>query len=112
MRGEDFFLSTQAGRDTGSPPRAWGGLSGAGRADLGHRITPTCVGRTQVPQGGSRLRRITPTCVGRTCLCFSARWYSADHPHVRGEDTAAAASPFSVVGSPPRAWGGLPHEPK
>ena len=52
--------------------------------------------------------RITPTCVGRTFSRTSGRHRSADHPHVRGEDSGSVDPRSPAKGSPPRAWGGRP----
>jgi len=51
-------------------------------------------------------RRITPTCVGRTTRGTRTGRSSADHPHVRGEDVYTSDNGATVIGSPPRAWGG------
>ena len=72
----------------GSPPRAWGGLEYGEPLPVEIRFTPTGVGRTSTDRPGTR-----PTPV---------------HPHGRGEDTARTAQRDDAVGSPPRAWGGLP----
>src|SRR6185369_13984871 len=65
-RGEDYLQQIKDWRDTGSPPRAWGGRHLRHRRRRGDRITPTGVGRT-APDRSVRAR-------------------SADHPHGRGED--------------------------
>ena len=86
VRGEDYTACATSFTGIGSPPRAWGGLNERGeRLGVG-RFTPTCVGRTWVPD--SVTERIPV------------------HPHVRGEDAAARQPWATVLGSPPRAWGG------
>ena len=86
MRGEDAFLYDTLTARTGSPPRAWGGPQAATADPAGHRLTPTCVGRTRCTRGRGR----APTA----------------HPHVRGEDTFDGDAMPRIDGSPPRAWGG------
>ena len=51
-------------------------------------------------------RRLTPTCVGRTQVIGSPGCTTTAHPHVRGEDDADLRRGAGVAGSPPRAWGG------
>ena len=55
---------------------------------------------------GRPVGRITPTCVGRTRRARAPGRRGADHPHVRGEDTATSEDQTDNIGSPPRAWGG------
>ena len=87
VRGEDSAQIAVGKHASGSPPRAWGGRAKQAEGDLGPRLTPTCVGRTMFRP--ARPRRTTA------------------HPHVRGEDWAAATIYQPGGGSPPRAWGGL-----
>src|SRR5690606_24760758 len=86
VRGEDGDRRQARDQLSGSPPRAWGGPPTVSRFFPGRRLTPTCVGRTQVI--GS------PGCT------------TTAHPHVRGEDDADLRRGAGVAGSPPRAWGG------
>src|SRR5208337_1857139 len=71
----------------GSPPRAWGQ----------HICTLSII----------RLNRFTPTRVGTTheTSCWASG--QAVHPHARGDNAFANLFPFTIVGSPPRAWGQL-----
>src|SRR5690606_422411 len=52
------------------------------------------------------LVRLIPTCVGRTIGVSYSSWYSAAHPHIRGEDPRRASQALRIDGSPPHAWGG------
>ena len=85
VRGEYTVLLADRGGCRGSPPRAWGILSGRS-----HR---------------SRSRRFTPTCVGNTRSPSPARLPPPVHPHVRGEYDSPRRGPSPAAGSPPRAWG-------
>ncbi len=86
VRGEDFVLAPECPPFDGAPPRAWGG-------------PPPELGTTQS-------LRSTPTCVGRTASPHSPGRSLSEHPHVRGEDTAATGAAKAHTGAPPRAWGG------
>ncbi len=86
VRGEDAVSSCHYSPHRGAPPRAWGGPGGEPGRVGGGRSTPTCVGRTRSPAA------ITAPI--------------AEHPHVRGEDTARGGGAANLVGAPPRAWGG------
>ena len=91
MCGEDARSTATAVSAMGAPPRAWGGRLGLHRAAVARRSTPTCVGRTAP--------RLSP---GSTVT---------EHPHVCGEDRAAAVTGFDGDGAPPRVWGGLANVP-
>ena len=55
-----------------------------------------------------RLRqRFTPTCVGKTAVPERPSLCSPVHPHVRGEDGRRRRKTPTWFGSPPRAWGRL-----
>ena len=86
VRGEDASTSSTLRSRSGSPPRAWGGPTGAGKS--------------------RSLQRLTPTCVGRTQRWVVHRYWLAAHPHVRGEDSMRMIPSAGPRGSPPRAWGG------
>ena len=85
MRGEYRIGRLVAREKLGSPPHAWG----IRRMFLiplpGLRFTPTCVGNTSLPRGGS-----VPSPV---------------HPHMRGEYDAVIEIEDELGGSPPHAWG-------
>ena len=85
LRGE--YLVAQASSTTvpGSPPLAWGILSAMRPAGHLLRITPTCVGNTQVVVLKESLKQ--------------------DHPHLRGEYAGEVAAIRAIKGSPPLAWG-------
>ena len=85
MRGEDLAQRVTAMITTGSPPHARGRLQDDDR---------------RLPGGG-----ITPACAGKTvfgCCRGCGAW---DHPRMRGEDAATAATLAGIVGSPPHARG-------
>ena len=52
-------------------------------------------------------RRFIPTCVGRTLSSTITSDTITVHPHVRGADSVIMGLVYSVIGSSPRAWGGL-----
>jgi len=82
----DNRLSTRARTAIyGSPPRAWGQLTGAGAS----------IGRV----------RFTPTGVGTIVCGAAAASGSTVHPHGRGDNPTYSVCPGSPTGSPPRAWG-------
>jgi len=85
VRGEDSSSHACCSGVTGSPPRAWGRLDNDALSRLGHRFTPTCVGKTTCP---------SPSFAADTV-----------HPHVRGEDGSPGGKYSTHIGSPPRAWG-------
>ena len=87
VRGEDKKVIEICHAASGSPPRAWGGLTPGGLPRVPVRLTPTCVGRT------------VPVVTVRVC--------APAHPHVRGEDWSRPRTTARTIGSPPRAWGGL-----
>ena len=88
VRGEDCPSPSSTTPDTGSPPRAWGGLG--------------------LDFDQPRPQRLTPTCVGRTCRTPHPLRRPTAHPHVRGEDVPMVRWTYRFSGSPPRAWGGRP----
>ena len=90
MRGE-YFINFRIGNIfPGSPPLAWG--------IHGFRHT------------FASLLRITPTCVGNTDVDYSRGCPKQDHPHLRGEYSAKLNRKRLSLGSPPLAWGIPPTE--
>ena len=85
MRGEHTQAKGVGEDQKGSPPRAWG--------------------TRNIIQVVIKLVRITPTCVGNTQLTFPPCPAPSDHPHVRGEHKERIFLDVSYKGSPPRAWG-------
>ncbi len=85
VRGEDKSPAPPLVYDDGSPPRAWG--------------------RLYCQDAPHDRARFTPTCVGKTLVTASVTFFSAVHPHVRGEDAHGDVRCDSIIGSPPRAWG-------
>ena len=85
VRGEDEYLYKEASGQRETPPRAWGRRIGNLR--------------------GSHKSRNTPTCVGKTLPNLSPEALRQKHPHVRGEDRAAADEAERTRETPPRAWG-------
>ena len=85
MRGEYSWLTVAGEIVQGSPPLAWGILLYHGMSRRKTRITPTCVGNTQLDGV------ISP-------------WIE-DHPHLRGEYTPPPSLDRLSTGSPPLAWG-------
>ncbi len=85
MRGEDRCGGSRLNVTSGSPPHAWGRLPQFGGSCQFRRFTPTCVGKTRIPQ--------------RKSSGFPV------HPHMRGEDHRKPVAQISKVGSPPHAWG-------
>ncbi len=55
--------------------------------------------------GNARPQRFTPMCMGKTLTVGDWRSVRPVHPHVHGEDSAAASRPRNRCGSPPCAWG-------
>ena len=49
--------------------------------------------------------RITPTCVGNTDLVLLAAGAGRDHPHLCGEHQKSPTSDYRPAGSPPPVWG-------
>ena len=85
MRGDSTPLPTQPRPWPGSPPHAWGQLSGSLTAATPGRFTPTCVGTAhRLAHKGSRSRV---------------------HPHMRGDSRRTYGSGNNRNGSPPHAWG-------
>ncbi len=88
VRGEDRLASEVAYRCRETPPRAWGRRQPSHDSGQHDGNTPTCVGKTQVPQG----------------LVVQLR----KHPHVRGEDAGRDPESKRDEETPPRAWGRRP----
>ncbi len=86
-RGENVGPFANLFPQHGPSPRAWGERSDTDEDNRTLRTIPTRVGRT--PGGVSRERAKT------------------DHPHARGENSAACPSNEVVTGPSPRAWGEL-----
>ena len=84
-RGESGKLPSVGAFLHGSPPRTWGKLFLAEGKVVGHRFTPTCVGKASKK-------------------ALRASWHSV-HPHVRGESQLGVRDGERLGGSPPRAWG-------
>ena len=85
MRGENWRLSFLFRLFDGSSPRAWGKLYAVFRGVVRARIIPTCVGKTNI--------------------CHIHMGFTADHPHVRGENSLTPRRKHGLDGSSPRAWG-------
>ncbi len=85
--GEDIYYAVVCGSIRGSPPRVWGRRGRSRLVASMARITPTCVGKTQMD--GNAPRRLR------------------DHPHVCGEDLLGRGRAPQLAGSPPRVWGRL-----
>ena len=85
VRGENFSIRKLAAMETGPSPRAWGKRN--------HRDHPMPIQRT------------IPTCVGKTQVRQQERSMSADHPHVRGENSKRFSITAFHSGPSPRAWG-------
>ncbi len=105
VRGEDFGEGIRFPRDTGSPPRAWGRRHYPAGGARSPGSPPRAWGRHGVEPVGGPAQRFTPTCVGKTGVPRAPCPPWSVHPHVRGEDSAAAAATGGSFGSPPRAWG-------
>ena len=84
-RGEKMQDRRGRVEDCGTSPRAWGEASARSRAAPTPRNIPTGVGRRQNERTSSRLLE--------------------EHPHGRGEKSAAAGSSWGWRGTSPRAWG-------
>ena len=85
MRGENEQKLLACKRCSGPSPRAWGKHINASALASGTGTIPTCV--------------------GKTCPRSPERTESADHPHVRGENTPPANRTVHYFGPSPRAWG-------
>ncbi len=85
VRGAHCRGGTQSSVASGPSPRAWGSLRPGGRAPVGARSIPTCVGLT--PHRVTSVRAL------------------AVHPHVRGAHEEAADLVDLDQGPSPRAWG-------
>ena len=85
MRGENVERRTPVALYLGTPPHAWGKLTGCKDPPAENRYTPTCVGKTLYCQ--------------RLVVTISV------HPHMRGENSISANFPASKTGTPPHAWG-------
>ena len=90
MRGEYKGHKGYAKSIQGSPPHAWG--------ILGYTYDEV------------KTERITPTCVGNTDINHSCPDWNKDHPHMRGEYSLGRTRQALSRGSPPRAWGILKEE--
>ena len=88
--GKTLQANKVALKESCSPPRVWGKLSGLpGRAAL-CRFTPTRVGKTSVRWFAFvESRRFTPTRVGKTCDLPYRKASSTVHPHACGENAVA-----------------------
>ena len=84
-RGEYGWRIDRHLSPTGSPPRTWGILAGAGRP--------------------ASCSRFTPTHVGNTASAPDTRPLAAVHPHARGEYEGGKMTMHAIFGSPPRTWG-------
>ena len=85
MRGENKPSRSEHGLDHGTSPHAWG------KQDPSFIMKP--------------VRRNIPTCVGKTfpaspCICATA-----EHPHMRGENSPGCAVIDNPPGTSPHAWG-------
>ena len=85
MRGDSANCPRPLAHIAGSPPHAWGQLTGAG----GHLE----------PAG------FTPTCVGTAAWGRLSRPTTWVHPHMRGDSETKAYRRCILAGSPPHAWG-------
>ena len=92
VRGDEPRRSDENAGNLGSPPRAWGRARVGRRPERGARFTPTCVGTRRRWRAG---RRAAPV-----------------HPHVRGDERWTRAVESMSSGSPPRAWGREPPQPR
>ena len=124
--GEQYRLPDPIGSPGWFTPRAWGRCRV--ELDLGpdDQFTPTCVRRMSCPRAmglhspvhphvrgddaGHRCadrehHRFTPTCVGTMILRLLRYCCSAVHPHMRGDDVTLSCASWTIIGSPPRAWG-------
>ena len=106
VRGEDVKMRFAKISQSGSPPRAWGGLQPVLPDPAPGRLTPTCVGRTWSWPPGMHGESAHPHVRGEDGAGWSGDGGDAAHPHVRGEDTPQPHCDNAVRGSPPRAWGG------
>ncbi len=84
MRGEQTRPAGRASWRLGAPPRAW-------RADYGST-------------GSRGAGRSTSTCVETSWRGRQLRSWTAEHLHVRGDQSAACDWPPPTNGAPPRAW--------
>ncbi len=107
-RGEQCQMWAEDPDGRGSPPRAWGaGLLPFWRGGGGLGFTPTGVGSRARPAHRGHRRRFTPTGVGSRSHGSRPRRSSTVHPHGRGEQASALLDCWTVIGSPPRAWGAV-----
>ncbi len=126
MCGENYEWILWDQAILGIPPRVWGKLVYVQHVDLRSRNTPTCVGKTGVPEGVlvnvkeyphvcgensgeeravAETIRNTPTCVGKTGELILADECGQEYPHVCGENAVAASAVVVPAGIPPRVWG-------
>ena len=84
-RGDNFLRDQTDPTIDGSPPRAWGQLSGASLRRQRCRFTPTGVGTIASARASSTR--------------------AAVHPHGRGDNVIVMDIRSFLLGSPPRAWG-------
>ncbi len=85
LRGEDIALWLHQITFSETPPPAWGRLTHASNTRRLERNTPTCVGKTGLPQ-------------------FGESWLGK-HPHLRGEDSVSGVFWINAWETPPPAWG-------
>ena len=83
--GENLQSGDYAVQIDGSPPRVWGKHESLCKGESKARFTPTCVGKTHIPQQLSSLPTV--------------------HPHVCGENFLDVYASPGAPGSPPRVWG-------
>ena len=87
MRGENSLASGLSARSCGPSPHAWGKQRWGWCWRGSGRTIPTCVGKTR-----------------KFCAMPAP---SADHPHMRGENTGDVDNVFAIHGPSPHAWGKL-----
>ena len=85
VRGDNKLMSMSSSFSSGPSPRAWG--------------------QPNRYQQVAMLARTIPTCVGTTLVVFLAVAGTADHPHVRGDNSIRLSVVLVIVGPSPRAWG-------
>ena len=128
-RGDNDVVAGVRVKQLGSPPRAWGQYWLGGIADYTRRFTPTGVGTMrhvarllQTGDGspprawgqwagdeGRKVKvRFTPTGVGTITPSPRGTACRPVHPHGRGDNLSSGAGWWTVLGSPPRAWGQSP----
>ena len=106
MRGDAAIFDWVKLKVAGSPPRAWGRSRIALLKQTTIRFTPTCVGTLQHPVSTGAGQPVHPHVRGDADgLSVGKNIAKGFTPTCVGTLSAAAASSFSVTGSPPRAWG-------